>query len=166
MLRTRFFMIDPTSKLALPSRSNNVFNLTPIIDVIFLLIIFFTVVCQFISAENFSVNIPDNCEMAAALEQEQSRIVTLTVTQGKTGSPEFAVNADSVIDWTSEGVVDQLAGLLNTALSDIPQEERIVTLRIDRDIEYNKTQKALAAIAKSSATQIKMAVHKTADRQD
>ncbi len=159
-------MVNAISKFNLPSCSKSVFNLTPIIDVVFLLIIFFTVVCQFISAENFVVNVPDSCQMAVSSPQDESRIVTLTITQNEAGTSEFAVNADSVNDWTNDGLVGQLAELLNAALSDIPESERIVTLRIDRDIEYRYSQLALAAIARSSATQIKMAVHKTADRQD
>ncbi len=44
-----------------PDRSGT-FNMTPIIDIVFLLIIFFLVVCQFIEAENFPVAVPDGCE--------------------------------------------------------------------------------------------------------
>ena len=39
-------------------------SITPMIDVVFLLIIFFLVVCKFIEAENFPVEIPDNCQFA------------------------------------------------------------------------------------------------------
>ena len=56
------------------------FNLTPVIDIVFLLILFFLVVCQFIEAENFPVNVPEKNEQLLYRLQEKinSRIRDIT----------------------------------------------------------------------------------------
>ena len=40
------------------------FNMTPMIDVVFLLIVFFMLICQFISQDEELVSVPDNCDTA------------------------------------------------------------------------------------------------------
>ncbi|MCK4888036.1 MAG: biopolymer transporter ExbD, partial [Planctomycetes bacterium] len=50
--------------------SSKSFNMTPIVDIVFLMIIFFLVVFQFIDAENFPVNVPDNCDYALDGQQQ------------------------------------------------------------------------------------------------
>jgi len=64
------------------------FNMTPIIDIVFLLIIFFLVVCQFIEAENFPVAVPDDCEFAQSDSEPGAQVTTVTVM--KTGAERSA----------------------------------------------------------------------------
>ena len=61
-----------------PNKSPS-FNMTPIIDIVFLLIIFFLVVCQFIEAENFPVTVPDDCEFAQSDSEPGGQVTTVTV---------------------------------------------------------------------------------------
>jgi hypothetical protein len=42
----------------------------------------------------------------------------------------------------------------------LPTDKRVVTLRIDKDIPYAEAQYALAAVAKSTATDIRLAAIK------
>ncbi len=37
------------------------FNMTPMIDIVFLLIIFFMLICQFIVQDNYRLVVPDDC---------------------------------------------------------------------------------------------------------
>ena len=55
------------------------FDMTPIIDVVFLLIIFFMLVCQFIVAENFQVEVPDQIATARENPAGQNLMTTVTV---------------------------------------------------------------------------------------
>ena len=68
------------------------FNMTPIIDIVFLLIIFFLVVCQFIEAENFPVAVPDGCEFAQS-EFEPGEQVTTNCSIDRRSFGRFAVRA-------------------------------------------------------------------------
>jgi len=134
------------------------FNMTPIIDIVFLLIIFFLVVCQFIEAENFPVAVPDDCSFA----QEDTGPGVITVTAMKTDEEKiaFAVGSEKITASNYANVVDKLAELIDVRLSNLPPGRRVVTLRIDKDVRFADAQYALAGIAASSATDVWLAALK------
>lgn len=152
--------------LKIPDRSNDgtqSFNMTPIIDIVFLLIIFFLVVCQFIEAENFPVTVPDDCEFAQSNDDSGTQMTTITVMKTDQEGIAFAVGPEKVPASAYPdlvGIADKLAQLIDVRLRDLPPEHRIVTLRIDKDICFAQAQYALAAIAASSATDIQLATLK------
>ena len=168
----------------MPLRTNNKFqggmrsfNMTPIIDIVFLLIIFFLVVCQFIEAENFLVAVPDECGFAESDLERRGRVTTVTVirttdatlrssedslsslrsTREKT---DFAVGAEKIAGANYADIVEKLAELIDVRLKDLPANDRIVILRIDKDVPFAQAQYALAGVAASSATDIQLAVLK------
>jgi biopolymer transport protein ExbD len=134
------------------------FNMTPVIDIVFLLIIFFALVFKFIEAENFSVAVPDNCNFAQN-PAEQSASTTITVIKDQSGFSEFAVGSEKVSAANYSEVPSKLADLINECLKTMTYD-KTVTLRIDKDVPYSQAQFALAGIAKSSATDIRLAVIK------
>ena len=134
------------------------FNMTPIIDIVFLLIIFFLVVCQFIEAENFPVAVPDGCEFAASDAGRRAQITTVTVMKTAEDKVDFAVGAEKIAALSGADIVDRLAELIDVRLSDLPPERRVVTLRIDKGVCFVDAQYALAGVAASSATDIQLAV--------
>jgi biopolymer transport protein ExbD len=136
------------------------FNVTPIIDIVFLLIIFFLVVCQFIEAENFPVDVPEGCEFAQNDVDEAAHLTTVTVMKGDEGGSEFAVGSEKVSVAGYSELVERLAGLIDARLEDLPAERRIVTLRVDKDICFGEAQYALAGIAASRAAEIQLAALK------
>ncbi len=138
-------------------------NLTPVIDIVFQLIIFFAVTCQFIEAENFPVTVPDNCKFANTDEKPGTQITTVTVIKAGLGRSYFAVGSEKVAASNYEKIADRLTVFLDTRLKDLPAENRVVTLRIDKDVPFAEAQYALAAIAKSSATDIRLAAFKDAE---
>jgi len=145
------------------SNSVQSFNMTPIIDIVFLLIIFFLVVCQFIEAENFPVTVPDNCQFAQSEPDPGAQLTTVTVMKTTEDEVAFAVGSEKFPASgypDISGVVDKLAQLIDARLRDLPPERRIVTLRIDKDICFAEAQYALAAVATSSATDIQLAALK------
>jgi len=136
------------------------FNLTPVIDIVFLLIIFFVLACRFIEAENFPVTVPDGCKFAQDDTEPGEQVTTLTV-MNRPQSVTFAVGAEEITpqdDAAIPGVVEKLAQLVDARLRDLPPDNRVVTLRIDKDIPFAKAQYALAAIAQSTATNVRLAV--------
>ena len=134
--------------------------MTPIIDIVFLLIIFFMVVSQFIEAENFPIDVPDNCNFAQSEVEQQTRITTVTVMKTDKDKNTFAVGPEVVNASQTGDIVEQLAKLIDSQLQELPADKRIVTLRIDKDVCFEHAQYALAAIAESTATDIKLATLK------
>lgn len=142
------------------SKTENSFNMTPIIDIVFLLIIFFMVVSQFIEAENFPVAVPDSCNFAQTDTEQQTQIITVTVMKTDRDENTFAVGSEIINASESSDIVEQLANLIDAQLRELPDGQRIVTLRVDKDICFQQAQYALAAIAESTATDIKLAALK------
>ena len=136
------------------------FNMTPIIDIVFLLIIFFLVICRFIEAENFPVDVPDGCEFAADDAGRRAQVTTVTVMKTAEEKVDFAVGPEKITASNYTDIIEKLAQLIDVRLSDLPAERRVVTLRIDKDVCFADAQYALAGVAASSATDIQLAVLK------
>ncbi len=141
---------------------NNVqpFNMTPIIDIVFLLIIFFLVVCRFIEAENFPVTVPDNCRFAQTNPEPGTQLTTVTVMKTAEDDVVFAVGSEKITASDYSDRVNKLVRLIDVRLKDLPPERRVVTLRVDKDICFSDAQYALAAVAASTATDIQLAALK------
>ncbi len=135
------------------------FNMTPVIDIVFQLIIFFALVCKFIGAENFEVAVPDSCKFAQKQQQVDAGAMTVTVMKTLQGRVEFAVGAEKVSS-DFETMPQKLAQLIDSRMKNVPANERLITLRVDKSIGFGQAQYALAGIAESSAADIKLAVFK------
>ncbi len=136
------------------------FNLTPVIDIVFLLIIFFALVFKFIEAENFPVTVPQDCKYAQDEIDAQAALATVTIMKNEEGTSVFAVGADKVKGASYGEIAEKIAVLIDSRLKNLPADKRIVTLRIDKDIPYAEAQYALAAVAKSTATDTRLAAVK------
>ncbi|AQT68421.1 protein TolR [Anaerohalosphaera lusitana] len=134
-------------------------DLTPIIDIVFLLIIFFMIVCTFISAENFEVEIPDDIETAQDAQVDPPQTVTLTAML-EDGEVVYAVGSARISVPASGELLGSLTDQLDAQLAKLPEDKRLVDLRIDKDIPYKYCQNVLAAINRSSASKINIAVTK------
>lgn len=133
------------------------FNITPLVDIVFLLIIFFLVVFQFIESEALPVEVPQDCPHAHTPAQPLPP-VTLSIVQPSSTDTVFAVGHEKISDPDYTELTTLLTEMLNDALAD--SDSGIVTLRIDRQIPYEKAQYGLAAIAHSDATEIRIATSK------
>jgi biopolymer transport protein ExbD len=136
------------------------FNLTPVIDIVFLLIIFFVLACRFIEAENFPVTVPDGCQFAQDETTPGEQVTTLTV-MNRPQSVTFAVGPEEITphdDAAIPALVERLAQLIDVRLGNLPPDNRVVTLRIDKDTPFAQAQYALAAVAQSTATNVRVAV--------
>lgn len=131
------------------------FNITGVIDIVFLLIIFFMVVCQFITNQNFEVAVPDDVSSADKFDSGEKQNPTVTVMPTETGIA-YAVDAE-LLDAPVADLADSIAAALN-ARFDNDSESRIVSLRIDKNISYKDCQYALAGVSKSNATGMELAV--------
>ena len=135
-------------------------NVIPFVDILFLLIIFFSLMGQLLETEAPAISLPDGCDFTVAEDQMGSQVATVTLIRNEQGRSDFAVGAEKVTGADYEEISGRLAGLIDSCLKDLPADKRIVTLRIDKDIPYAEAQYALAAVAKSTATDIRLAAVK------
>lgn len=140
------------------STKSGSFNMTPLIDIVFLLIIFFLVVCQFIEAENFPVAVPDGCVFATTTSEPGAQVTTITVMKTSAGKSTFAVGSEKIPPSEGSDLTEQIARLVDHSLRNSPSDRKIVALRVDRDVCFAEAQHALAAIAQSNATDIQLVV--------
>ena len=142
------------------------FGITPVIDIVFLLIIFFLLVCRFMEAENFEVSVPDGCHFAETSgDDAASAPVTVTVIPAEGGQSIFAVGPETVdASGNYREMATALTAGIDRRMKSSGQKRKVVTLRIDRDVEFKEFQYALLAVAQSRATEVKLAVIKP-DRQ-
>jgi biopolymer transport protein ExbD len=132
-------------------------NVIPFVDILFQLIIFFSLACQFIEAGNLPVSVPDNCNFANADDEPGTQITTVTVIKTGPGRSDFSVGSEKITASNYGEIADKVASLLDSRLRDLPADSRIVTLRIDKNVPFAEAQYALAAVAKSAATDIRLA---------
>jgi len=136
------------------------FDMTPVIDIVFLLIIFFMLVCQFIAAENFQVTVPDRIDAANPHEADVDKLTTVTVIARGENPHAFAVGPDIIGTSETENITELLTAARDTRMETLNPNRRIINLRIDKSIPYSTSRIALEAISESSATDIKLAAIK------
>lgn len=142
------------------------FNMTPLIDIVFLLIVFLVVVCHFIETEDFAVQVPDECDLSQDADTTQAAPVTVTVTKNTNGKAGFAVGTKKLDSAEIADLQAKIAGELDSRLSDYPAERRVVTLRVDKSITFSDAKHALAAVSASEAAYIRLATQKDARAED
>jgi biopolymer transport protein ExbD len=145
-------------RLNFKSHSTGTPNMIPTIDILFQLVIFFILACQFAVVEQFPISVPDKCAAAKPPPQDQRNIITVTVMNAASGDGiECAVGNEKLSDSNGKTLAARIAEKLNEKLT---ADQRIVCLRIAKDVPFGQTQYALAGVAQSSATDIQMAVLK------
>lgn len=134
--------------------------MTPIIDIVFLLIIFFMLVCQFIVAENFDLNVPDNITSARPADAAHEKTTTVTIMFDQNGNIAYAVGSQIISAPPGPQIAEAIADAIDNRMQNLPVEKRVVSLRSDKNIPFKNAKYALAAVSQSSATDIKWAVNK------
>jgi biopolymer transport protein ExbD len=128
-----------------PNKRDATFNLTPLIDVVFQLLIFFMVTTTFVSFENrVKVNLPSG-DFAAA---ESSKNITVTITEDNT----IYLNG-KLIDPLR--ITESIAAELKKA------PEKIVVLEADKNVLHGKVISVMDLLRKGGADKIAIATQPT-----
>jgi biopolymer transport protein ExbD len=132
------------------------FDLTPFVDVIFLLIIFFMLVCQFFADELFDVSLPD--KIASVEEFESRPLLTITIMQ-KDGRVSYAAGAD-ILPGNEPQLLERMIASAIDSRQVKAGQEKIICLRCDKQVPFAQVRPVLEGIAKSSAEKVQWATIK------
>ncbi len=128
-----------------PNKKSASFNLTPLIDVVFLLLIFFMLTTTFINLESrIKVNLPTG-DFAAA---EPSENITLTITENNT-------------IYFNGKLIDPLKITENVATELENDPEKLVILEADKNVLHGKVIRVMDLIKKGGADRIAIATKPT-----
>ncbi|MBN1436114.1 MAG: biopolymer transporter ExbD [Sedimentisphaerales bacterium] len=157
------------------NRDQMQFNMTAMIDVVFLLIIFFMLICQFIVRENYELVLPDDCVSATVPDRLDRNAVTVSVVPREVGADQGTAttaqwNGNNVIYAVRAAEFDPLApryrqnpqALLRDMTEAIQQdtarrETALVHLRADSNMTYGQVQQVLVALSQAQVRQVQLA---------
>jgi biopolymer transport protein ExbD len=124
------------------------FDMTPVIDVVFLLIIFFMLVCQFIVADRYKVEVPE--EISAAVPQrDDERHLTLTVMPDAGGGHFMAAGNERLSIDNAEDIAALFVSVIDEHFRTAPSgESRTVRLRCDRSVTFGQVRPVLEGLPK------------------
>ncbi len=148
-------------KLKEKADSSTTFNMTPMIDVVFLLIIFFMLVCQFIIAENFEVVVPDKIDNSLIKDSSTEKSSTVTAMLNDDGSVLYAVGSAKLAD-NDQDIATTLEDMINKNIEGLAKDggKKIVNLRISDQMKFSDYKYVLIAVSKSNAQDMQLAVFK------
>jgi len=126
-------------------------NLTPLVDIVFQLIVFFMVVSQVVTAERQPMDLPNPSHSQAKAQQHPNRLVINLFTDSSGNIAKIKINAN---------VVENLAGLVDILLREGPSLEArngSIILRADRKLKFEQVRKVLKAISNAGVTSLEIA---------
>jgi len=134
------------------------FDMTPIIDVVFLLIIFFMLVAQFIVAEQYKVTVPGEIKTAQARDAEEKRPLTITVMPVAGGGVSCAIGSEKLAAVQGKDLKSLITSVINDYLAEHKPADKTVRLRCDRSVPFGQVKYILSGISQSRAENLDWAV--------
>ena len=126
------------------------FNMAPLIDIVFLLIIFFMLVNQFVGVENAPVDLPGLTEGEPELRQPEDKVVvTLRHVEGL-DRPIYQIGPVAVRS------LERLAARLAQVKSVSPEVQMI--LRADRRLAYKHIRRVMLMASRHGIQTVQIAV--------
>ena len=112
-------------------------ELTPLIDVVFQLLIFFMVSSTFVVQTSIPIEVPE-AEGSERLEQKDTSITLSTEAGGPDGNGKVFIDDVEIVDWAE----------LSSAMAALRERrpEALVLIRADRDIPTGRTIKVLGIV--------------------
>ena len=130
-----------------PTQPQASINIAPLVDVVFLLVIFFAVSTTFLETSGLKLELPSSSSTA---ERQPTELTVLLA-------------ADGTLSFDGEIVeVTQLGGLLRPALDET--ERKLVVLRADREARHGEVVAVMDAIRDAGADSMTVDTRPTASR--
>ena len=119
-------------------RTSHIPNLTPLIDIVFLLLVFFMLTSHFVKDEVINIDLPDADSADSLDEPQQVEVIINEI-------GEYIIDSEVVSEQTLETI-------LLEKLKD--QEEKVVRIRGDKHVDLNFAIGAFDAARKAGASGI------------
>ncbi len=136
-------------------RSPVSFNMTPMIDVVFMLIIFFMLVSNFASVENLDLDLPDPDHSQAAKVKLTDRVVINCLLSApwspSTSGALYSIGPMRVAS------LDELSDRLAAAKAATPGLQ--VVLRADRRLPYSDVRQVMEVVARNRIEVMNVVAH-------
>jgi biopolymer transport protein ExbD len=147
-------------KLKIKSHLTGTPNMIPTIDILFQLVIFFVLACQFAVTEQFPIAVPDKCAAAKPQPEDQRNITAVTIMNAASGDGvECAVGGEKLAQVDEEILADKITEALDKKMD--AAGHHVVCLRIAKDVPFRQSFCAIKGIWNcDKATDIQMAVLK------
>jgi biopolymer transport protein ExbD len=127
-----------------PTQSQVSIDIAPLVDVVFLLVIFFAVSTTFLESSGLKLELPSS---SATAERQPSELTVFLA-------------ADGTLSFDGEIVeLAQLGGLLRPALDEA--EQKLVVLRADRDTRHGEVVAVIDVIRDAGAVSMTMGTKPT-----
>ena len=117
-------------------RTSQVPNLTPLIDIVFLLLVFFMLTSHFVRDEVLNIDLPE-ADSGTALDQPDQ--IEILITE----AGEYSINSQIV-------TLDALENILLDEIKD--QKEKVVRIRADKNVDLGIAIGAFDAARKAGAS--------------
>jgi biopolymer transport protein ExbD len=117
-------------------RSGQPPNLTPLIDIVFLLLVFFMLTAHFVRDEGLPIELP---EAASALSLEQKEPLEIAISS----SGEITISGEQVV---SELLVEKVSSLLSS------RDEKRIVIRGDAGVSLGDSVKVIDAARQAGAS--------------
>ena len=147
------------------------------IDVVFILITFFMLICRSIGQENYKLSVPDECSTAQVVDQSAQGGLTVSVFPRvpKTRATTVGIKTDSgkavyaVRSITFDPQNDTYGGDRELMLTEMTAEieqairqkgESVVHLRVDKNLSYAEVQPVLQALAMAKVKTVHLAAYR------
>lgn len=144
----------------IPNRSfeSETFDMTAVIDMVFLLIIFFMLVSQFIAEEQFKVSVPDQIQTAHESDSNKIGPLTITILPDNEDSPICMVGSQRLSMIDGKEMITLIESAINDHLAQRKDKDKTVRLRCDKAISFGRVKYILAGVSNSSAENLEWAV--------
>ncbi|AQQ09574.1 Biopolymer transport protein ExbD/TolR [Sedimentisphaera cyanobacteriorum] len=129
------------------------FNITAIIDIIFILIIFLLFLGQFIASENYPVELPEQMHKSVADEGSKPGEVVLNVMREDDGTIMCIFQNSKLALEPGQGTIAELERMINRGI-ELLHGEAMINLRMDRELVFREYKPVITAIAKSNASEM------------
>ncbi|MBL7107470.1 MAG: biopolymer transporter ExbD [Phycisphaerae bacterium] len=136
------------------------FNITPIIDIVFLLMIFFVVVSRFIETNNLDIKTPDLCDFAENKKDAHPASTVLSITSSPTDDVSFFIDSQKIQADSPQNLQPLLTSKINEKIQTSSNKDGVIIFRADQNALYEDIELGLLALSKSNAKKIKLAVQK------
>ena len=134
-------------------------NMIPTIDILFQLVIFFMLACQFAVMEQFPIPLPDNCASADTSTKNDNTIAVSLLPSKVKNEFTLAVGAEKIATGDGKELAEQLLFTLDKRASVSPSSEMVISLRLPKDLPFEHAKHILEAIAANEkVARVQMAV--------